>query len=67
MIENEKIVKQFNKFLENFKKLHTNIHFADAFEQMPNYIKFLKYILSKKRKLKDGGTVALNEEVSAKL
>ncbi|XP_057984772.1 uncharacterized protein LOC131169607, partial [Hevea brasiliensis] len=32
---------------------------------MPSYAKFLKEILSKKRKLKDYGTVALTEECSA--
>ena len=43
--------KQFTKFMEVFKKLHINIPFADALEQMPNYVKFMKDILSKKRRL----------------
>ncbi|KAI3445417.1 hypothetical protein Pfo_002082 [Paulownia fortunei] len=33
---------QFSKFLDVFKKLHINIHFADALEQMPSYMKFMK-------------------------
>ncbi|XP_062112832.1 uncharacterized protein LOC133823987 [Humulus lupulus] len=47
---------------EVFKKLHINIPFAEALEQMPSYVKFMKEILSKKRKLEDYETVALTEE-----
>ncbi|XP_062100739.1 uncharacterized protein LOC133806660 [Humulus lupulus] len=47
---------------EVFKKLHINIPFAEALEQMPSYVKFMKEILSKKRKMKDYETVAPNEE-----
>jgi hypothetical protein len=45
--------------------LQINIHFADALEQMPSYVKFLKDILSNKRKLEEYETVALTEECSA--
>ena len=48
-----------------FKNLHINILFAEALEQMPSYVKFMKEILSKKRKLGDYETVALSEECSA--
>ncbi|XP_073014551.1 uncharacterized protein [Primulina eburnea] len=44
---------QFAKFLEIFKKIHINIPFADALEQMPNYAKFIKDVMSKKRKLQE--------------
>ncbi|KAJ9182687.1 hypothetical protein P3X46_006652 [Hevea brasiliensis] len=37
----------------------------DQEEEMPSYVKFLKEILSKKRKLEDYGTVALTKECSA--
>ena len=60
-----KLDKQFGKFLEVFKKLHINIPFADALAQMPSYAKFMKEILSKKRKLEEFETVALTEECSA--
>ena len=60
-----KLDKQFKKFLEVFKKLHINIPFADALAQMPSYAKFMKEILSKKRKLEEFETVALTEECSA--
>ncbi|XP_062100466.1 uncharacterized protein LOC133806372 [Humulus lupulus] len=54
--------KQFSKFLDIFRKLHINIPFAEALEQMPSYLKFIKEILSRKRKLEDYETVALTEE-----
>ncbi|XP_062099647.1 uncharacterized protein LOC133805475 [Humulus lupulus] len=57
--------KQFSKFLEIFKKLHINIPFAEALEQMPRYVKFMKDILAKKRKLEEYKTVALTEECNA--
>ena len=51
--------------MDIFKKLHINIPFAEALEQMSGYVKFMKDILSKKRKLGDYETVALSEECSA--
>ena len=33
-----------------FKKIEINIPFAEALAQMPNYAKFLKDILNKKRR-----------------
>ncbi|PIN12235.1 DNA-directed DNA polymerase [Handroanthus impetiginosus] len=47
------------------EKLHINIPFAEALEQMPSYVKFMKDILSKKRRLGDYEMVALTEECSA--
>ena len=54
--------QQFSKFMEMFKKLHINIPFAEALEQMSGYVKFMKDILSKKRKLGDYETVAFSKE-----
>ena len=51
--------------MEVFKKLHINILFSDALEQMPSYVKFIKDILSQKRRLEDFKTVNLTEECSA--
>ena len=48
-----------------FRKLHINIPFAEALAQMPTYVKFMKDILSNKRKLEEFETVALTEECSA--
>ncbi|KAJ8749541.1 hypothetical protein K2173_025736 [Erythroxylum novogranatense] len=46
-------------------KLTINIPFAEALENMPSYAKFMKDVLSKKRRLGDHETVALTEECSA--
>ena len=47
-----------------FKKLHINIPFTDALEQMPNYVKFMKGILSRKIRLSEFETMNLIEECS---
>ena len=57
--------KKFGRFMDIFKNLHINIPFAEALEQMPGYVKFMKGVLFKKRKLGDYETVALSEECSA--
>ncbi|XP_022864646.1 uncharacterized protein LOC111384579 [Olea europaea var. sylvestris] len=64
-LKKNKLDKQFSKFLDVFKKLHINIPFAEALEQMPSYVKFMKDILSNKRRLEEYETVALTEERSA--
>ena len=64
-LKKQKLDKQFTKFMDVFKKLHINIPFADALEQMPSYVKFMKDILSQKRRLVDFETVNLTEECSA--
>lgn len=64
-LRKNKLDKQFFRFIEIFKKLHINILFADALEQMPSYVKFMKEILSNKRKLEEHETVMLIEECSA--
>ena len=60
-----KLEKQFVKFLDIFKKLHINIPFLEALENMPSYMKFMKKILASKKKLEEYGTIALTEECSA--
>ena len=64
-LKKNKLDKQFTKFMEVFKKLHINIPFANALEQMPNYVKFMKDILSKKIKLSYFEIVNLIEECDA--
>jgi Aspartyl protease len=51
-------------FIELLKKLNVNIQFIDVVTQMLTYTKFLKDILSNRRKL-DEKTVTLTEKVSA--
>ncbi|XP_022158971.1 uncharacterized protein LOC111025415 [Momordica charantia] len=55
---------QFRKFLNVLKKLHVNIPLVEALEQMPNYVRFLKEILKKKRKLGEYETVAMSKACS---
>ena len=57
--------KQFAKFLDIFKKLHINIPFMEAQENMPSYVKFMKKILESKKNLEEYGTITLTEECSA--
>ncbi|XP_052176597.1 uncharacterized protein LOC127790905 [Diospyros lotus] len=64
-LRKHKLDKQFEKFLEIFKKLHINVPFVDALAQMPSYAKFMKEILSNKRKLEEHETVMLTEESNA--
>ena len=45
-LKKHKLDKRFTKFMEVFKKLHINILFANALEQMLSYVKFIKDILS---------------------
>ena len=47
------------------KQLHVNVLFLNALSQMPLYVKFLKEMLFKKRKIDEHETVALGEEYSA--
>ena len=42
-----------------FKKIEINISFSEALTQMPHYAKFIKDILSKKRKIAEEGIVSL--------
>jgi len=60
-----KLESQFSKFLDMLKELHINVPFLDALSQMSLYAKFLKEILSKKRKIDEHEIVALGEECSA--
>ena len=57
--------EQFSKFLDIFKKIEINIPFAEVISQMPLYAKFLKEILSKKRKIAEEGIVNLTATCSA--
>ncbi|XP_039115827.1 uncharacterized protein LOC120251354 [Dioscorea cayenensis subsp. rotundata] len=56
---------QFKKFLNVFKQLHINIPFVEALTRMPKYAKFMKDLLTNKRKLEKLETVALPRNCSA--
>ncbi|CAJ2638232.1 unnamed protein product [Trifolium pratense] len=60
-----KNVGQFKKFVELLQKLNITIPFTEAITQMPSYAKFLKDILTNKRKIEDDETVMLTTKCSA--
>ncbi|KAK2359233.1 hypothetical protein QL285_084625 [Trifolium repens] len=57
--------RQYVRFLDIFKRLQINIPFAEALEQMPTYAKFMKEILTKKRKYNDDEVIQLDASCSA--
>ncbi|XP_042022984.1 uncharacterized protein LOC121770297 [Salvia splendens] len=65
VVQNKKLDEKFAKFLEIFKRVHLNIPLIEALQQMPGYLKFLKEIMSKKKRLVDYETVNLTENCSA--
>ncbi|XP_050884784.1 uncharacterized protein LOC127087905 [Lathyrus oleraceus] len=56
--------KNFEKFLEMFKKLEINIFFLEELEQMPSYAKFMKDIISKRRST-NTDSIVITETCSA--
>ncbi|XP_070016524.1 uncharacterized protein [Nicotiana sylvestris] len=64
-LKRENLDNRFSKFLETLKQIHINIPFPDALLQMPSYAKFIKEILSSKRKLEEVSVVMLTEKCSA--
>ncbi|XP_038891629.1 uncharacterized protein LOC120081020 [Benincasa hispida] len=57
--------KQFKRFLDVLQQLHINIPLVEALEQMPSYVKFLKDILTNKRKIEENEMAALTYECTA--
>ncbi|XP_058725937.1 uncharacterized protein LOC131597247 [Vicia villosa] len=57
--------RQHARFMDIFKQLRINIPFAEALEQMPKYAKFMKKIITKKKKHTDEETVLLDAQCSA--
>ena len=64
-LQKAKREEQFSRFLEIFKKIEINIPFAEVIKKIPIYAKFLKEILSKKRKIVEEGIVNLTATCSA--
>ena len=57
--------EQFARFLKTFQKLEISMPFTEVVTQMPLYAKFLKEILSKKKKFSEEGVVNLIVTCSA--
>ena len=64
-LQKSKIEEQFARFLKTFQKLEISMPFTEVVTQMPLYAKFLKDILSKKRKIEGEGIVNLTATCSA--
>ena len=54
-----KLEEQFSRFSNIFKKIKINIPFSETSTQMSLYAKFMKEILSKKRKISEEGILSL--------
>ena len=64
-LQKSKIEEQFARFLKTFQKLEISMPFTEVVTQMPLYAKFLKDMLSKKRKIIEEGIVNLTATCSA--
>ena len=63
-LQKSKIEEQFARFLKTFQKLEISMPFTEVETQMPLYEKFLKDMLSKKRKIVEEGIVNLTATCS---
>ena len=64
-LQKSRIEEQFAKFLKTFKKLEISMPFTEVVTQIPLYAKFLKEILSEKRRFAEEGVVNLTDTCSA--
>jgi hypothetical protein len=59
-----KLDEQFGKFLEVLKNIYIDIPFVEAVRQMPNFVKFLKEFVIKRKCVEDCKVVNLSRELS---
>ncbi|KAK8565000.1 hypothetical protein V6N12_058576 [Hibiscus sabdariffa] len=52
---------QFKKFFDILKQVHINLPLVEALQQMPNYAKFLKDMVSRKKRINEFETAAATE------
>jgi hypothetical protein len=57
--------RHYARFMDILKQLQINIPFAEALEQMPRYAKFVKDILTKKKRYVEDETILLDARCSA--
>ncbi|KAL4384914.1 hypothetical protein GQ457_15G017330 [Hibiscus cannabinus] len=60
-LKNQKQDYQFKKFLDILKQVHINLPLVEALQQMPNYAKFLKDMVTRKKRIEEFETVAATE------
>ncbi|KAL4323802.1 hypothetical protein GQ457_11G023210 [Hibiscus cannabinus] len=66
-LRKQKYEYQFKKFLDILKQVHINLSLVEEIEQIPNYAKFLKDMVSKRTRLSEFETVAMTEGCMAML
>ncbi|XP_070052632.1 uncharacterized protein [Nicotiana tomentosiformis] len=54
----EKLDKQFERFLDMLKQVNVNLPFTEVLSQISAYAKFLKEILTKKKKIEETSVLA---------
>ncbi|XP_042056270.1 uncharacterized protein LOC121800839 [Salvia splendens] len=64
-VQKKKTDDQFSRFLDIFRKVNLNIPLVVALQEMPTYAKFLKDVLSKKKRWTDYETANISENCSA--
>ena len=64
-LQQSKIEEQFARFLKTFQKLEISMPFTEVVTQMELYAKFLKEIMSKKRRIAEKAVVNLTATYSA--
>lgn len=52
LLESDHMMKHVHRFVQLLNKLEINIPFVEALKQMPKYVKFMKDILKKKKRLR---------------
>ncbi|XP_050914122.1 uncharacterized protein LOC127128793 [Lathyrus oleraceus] len=66
-LKKTKLYNQYKKFVKVIEKLHVEIPFTEAITQIPSYAKFLKDILTNKRRLNDPKLLECNSIAENKL
>jgi len=66
-LKNDQNDEQYKKFLGLFKQLHINITCVESLSQMPKCVKFLKNLLTNKRKLEESASLILDATCSVVL
>ncbi|KAL4388208.1 hypothetical protein GQ457_09G016950 [Hibiscus cannabinus] len=60
-LKSQKQDYQFKKFLDILKQVHINLPLVEALQQMPNYAKFLKDMVTRKKRIEEFETAAATE------
>ncbi|KAK8317741.1 hypothetical protein V6Z12_A13G129700 [Gossypium hirsutum] len=57
--------EEFLQFLHMFKAMNLNLPFLELIEKISNYVKFLRDVMSHRKKIGKGKKIALNKECNA--